>query len=428
MLNNILNGDILAEILSEENLLSLPNTLEELHLSDCKLHGNTLAHLTELTTLHLISCEADDTCIKNLPKCLTDLNISHHKNFTNNCLENRIYLKKLNISYCKQLTGDSLRNLTNLEDLNICDIDINDSQLSHLNKLKTLSISSYKITGECFSSLPNLEKLTVFSSLYKIKDENFVHLKKLKHMVSGNCKEYLEAPRTPIMDVHLMNFNNLKELIVDSCKNLTGECFYYLTNLEYLSINETNIKDDYFENLTQLKKLSMNNCMNITGKSFNNLTKLEELYATGSLLNDNNLQNCTNLQKLNLSNCYNVFGNGLTKMTKLEKLIINECQNFNGENLKYLSNSLDYLEADQVKLKDEHFMNLSKLRVLKIAYNNNITGEGLVNLTNLKNLGIYKCVNVSGKYLTNLSKLEFLSFRETKVRNEDLVNLKRLKL
>ncbi|KAL9656778.1 hypothetical protein ABK040_004315 [Willaertia magna] len=225
-------------------------------------------NLTNLKCLQIknTSCLStiEESCFKNLGN-LTKLTLqlsfpqiyNYLKNITNINLGNIFDDINLNeILYC-------LQNLTKLK-LQSCRKLIIEDNLQNLSKLKVLYISSTPIFGNLYN-MPNVTKLS-------LRDTN-------------------------IIDGQIMNLENLEELFISKCYNLTGECFEKFKKLKVLTVFEC-------------KHLNFNNVSQ-------HLHALKELYIKGNNLNvkDKDLENLVNIEILNISLCQNViYGKFLMKM------------------------------------------------------------------------------------------------------------------
>jgi len=170
--------------------------------------------------------------------------------------------------------------------------------------------------------------------------------------------------------------NNLKELHLTSCRNITGNKVKYLSKLNNLNVlNLTNCRKinklSFLSELINLKELNLTNCYRIINEELLFLSKL------------------TNLEILNLVNCYRITDNELKYLSKLNKLIklnLSGCDNITNNGLKYLSE-------------------LDKLVELNLSGCIDITNNGLKYLSKLNNLvklNISSCYNINDNGLLHL--------------------------
>ncbi|KAL9643356.1 hypothetical protein ABK040_014810 [Willaertia magna] len=333
--------------------------------------------------------------------------------------------------------------LFQLQNLNIVQDEINNfNLLDNFNYLKYLEIQNLP-ENFIFPNLPLLAELIIKKST--LQENTLINLpQQLKILnlhectLEDNCLNYL---------------NNLQELKLLDCKELSGEClqnfkqltkldirrFYGhnftnyisdLINLKHLTIQRHEFKynSNFLQKLINLEYLNVT-LEDIYEEDFNKLKKLQTLNISGNILSENCFTNLKNLKELSTSGCNNFTGKCLLNLKNLEKLNILEtdvkdeylinlqnlkeiyllyCNKITGECLLYLNNLQNLYISYNNNLKDEYFKDLNNLRVLNIY---KITDNYLQNLKNLQELCITNCENLTGKcfdYLINLKELSIL--------------------
>ncbi|KAL9656100.1 hypothetical protein ABK040_007718 [Willaertia magna] len=225
-------------------------------------------------------------------------------------------------------------------------------------------------------------------------------------------------------------FDNLNNLQIINSYNL--HLLKKFTNLKYLSINNCNINDYVLQNLKNLEKLNIENCKNITGTCFNYLTQLTSLrIIKNNILDDDHLINLKNLKKLYLKKCNNLNGTFLQKFNQLESLTLKNCNYIKPKYLSYLnSDTLKKLYvSDEHEVEGEYIRNLRNLESLTIN-SGDIGDEDFENLQNLMELNLKVFSDCfTGKCFNLLINLEILSIDSFLLDDFDLsclLNLKEL--
>ena len=217
------------------------NTLAGLtNLTKLNLFGNSnittdgVKPLTNLTSLKMSCTNAiETTCLVNMSKCLT----------------------KLNISFCsnRNITNDSISKLTNLTHLDIRGLlTLTDEAIVSLTGLRTLKLlNNPKITDDGIIGLTNLTRLCIMSGTVNI---------------IGSCIENMTG---------LLSLSN--------AGTAGGHYMRNLTNLTHLNIFHRNdITNDHISHLTKLVELDISYNKNIDHRGIENMLNLKLLDYRGN--------------------------------------------------------------------------------------------------------------------------------------------------
>lgn len=209
--------------------------------------------------------------IKDLTN-LTDLQLYHKNNITEDGIKDLINLKTLyicSISDNKNING--LMKLTNLISLSFFNPSLTDKNLSPLHKLKYLSLTNTNlITDNSLSRLTNLIELNL------------------------NCN------KSKITDDCLLRLTNLKSLSLRDNNKITNKGICNHTNLTKLDIG-TNDSITEISHLHNLKTLYADHNDKIGYSQIENLSKLKKLYCCNNYLLLSELHNISrNLKDLNV--------------------------------------------------------------------------------------------------------------------------------
>ncbi|KAL9652161.1 hypothetical protein ABK040_013930 [Willaertia magna] len=291
---------------STRNYKSLQN-LKSLTLESCQiLTFDLFQHLNNLEYLYLrnifFSKNFNEENIKTNKFDLNSLKFLYLDNFNNyfiqhfiNYTPNLICLKLLKCG--NQLIDIS--HLRKLETLQFESIHFKDEDLQHFIYLKNLNIS-YNLTlkGDFLSFFPNLESLTLksvnsyISSISCAKNLRNLTELSLQNCLSSNInlalkystklKKLTLKSTDSVKDEYLKRMTDLKYLIVEDCKEFTGNCLLNLCNLEHLQLTNTvKVEDSFFKNLKHLRYLYIRNCSKLSGDCLNYLNELKVLHCGG---------------------------------------------------------------------------------------------------------------------------------------------------
>ncbi|KAF2308871.1 hypothetical protein GH714_022411 [Hevea brasiliensis] len=316
-------------------------------------------------------------------------------------------LKRLLLNCCDHLTRlPSLKPLSGLQILDLSGSvmlkEINEESFEEKDNLKTLNLSGTSIiqlsfdnldicdlnlTGcsgleelPCTETLKDLKRLDLSdaSSLVRIKDNSFEHLKLLSYLNLSNTKV------TALPSVS--NLHNLRELLLRNCS-----CIEKLQNIE---------------GLIRLEVLDLSGCRSliaIEGEPFKLMSRLQTLNLSETKIKClPSLQNPSNLCHLVLRNCTN-----LQKLPPLESLSKLEVLDLSG------SSSLTEIKAEFLeRLTSLEILDLSEIKVEGV-----LTMSSLSNLINLNQLSLKDCSEIEKlPSLKSLSHLQVLDLSGTKIK------------
>lgn len=290
-------------------------------------------------------------------------------------------------------------------------------------KIKSTNKFFYNFYYITIDDLWNLSNKSLQNINNKILDKlNPFHLKKIN---LRNCSEL----------INLQNFINLEELNISKrnsteipygCIKLTklfvngGDLLNLnnFTNLKSLKINHTN-QTPIFSNLVNLEDLEIfNSKISIVPENLIKLTRLT-ITCRGEIVDTSTLTCFTNLKYLYLSDSYTI--SFTTNLTNLEAIDAERC------NLKIPSNSSKLTKLIIRKYDSKNINNLTNLKILKIAYDEN--ENNIYNLTKLENLCLGKTsVNFIPSTFINLTSLTIFG-NDCKIENiENLISLESLSI
>lgn len=340
-------------------------------------------------------------------------------------LTSHLVINKLNDSILEQYSAihsltlnaggqqvTKLSHLNKLKQLTLYRCDINEKELNCLTNLTYLFISMEKVGS--IKKLTNL--LTVYLNGEEIIDSrSLLFLTKLTSLISyGGFKAS-----------HITNCINLKRLCYNSySESLTKEVLTNLTNLESLSM----IAISKIENLNFLPNLE-----------FLELTAKAKAKATTSI--SMGIHQCSKLKHLKLEHDIDL----TIEASNILKLEIIDNNSFT--NIRKLNTLTSLRLSNKCALKDNHLIGLTNLKVLDLygcrnmknfsfltslnsLNSDQVNQETINNLLNLTNLGLLVTINVSSvSHLTNLRELQVCFCRNlSSIGSEALPYLTKLKL
>ncbi|KAL9651899.1 hypothetical protein ABK040_000245 [Willaertia magna] len=318
-------------------------------------------------------------------------------------------LKKLTLFFTRPVTDDYLEKFTNLNELYLSGSTekLNGKFLQNMNQLKILHLSGSNIEDKYF--LNNLTELNIFSCV-KVKGNGLQNLKQLKTLIIENegIINYKES---------IGNLINLTYLVIYDNSSFQNTNFLQnLINLENLVIVGFDCKDKDFYNLKNLKTLIING--NISGKCFKYLTNLKEV--DGELkMEGQYFKYLTNLEKLKIKEIKEPFTiEDFTHLKNIKQLTLT-VPTLNDNYLQFLTNLTDLDISGSQSINGDCLKNLVNLKTLN-ATETNIKDENLINLKKLRELDVTKCmniietltidgsINIKEEYLENLTNLIYL--------------------
>ncbi|KAL9645772.1 hypothetical protein ABK040_003504 [Willaertia magna] len=305
--------------------------------------------------------------------------------------------------------------------------------LQKFTNLKVLDVYGLQETN--LVPLPEILEELRITMVCVFNETSLFKLKQLKTLEISYCNE--------IKNEWLRDLNNLTELKIIGCKNISGECLQNFTQLKTLKFTSNDIiNDSQLCHLDNLTKLNIDDNFDISGDCFKYLKQLSSLNISRcENITDDCLVHLNNLISLNVLYCYKINGSSLQNLKQLQKLTVSITENnyktfmpnlTNLVNLKYLK-----IDFDIYQTTDSSFLqNSIKLETLKLKsyYEFKLNETDLINLINLKCLHINmrknkeKSIDESCfKFLTKLEKLTTTLAFENKY-YKYLTNLRKLKL
>ncbi|KAG6621201.1 hypothetical protein I3842_Q029200 [Carya illinoinensis] len=387
-------------------------TKEDKYISTLLIHGSRLSRAEPETffkpMLGLQNLAIIDPSFKSLPPSLSEMEklqmlvlrgCDQLQNIDDiQQLKSLIVLEISDACFLENIKDDLFEQMTNLRSLNFCGVPIKTlpSSLCKLSQLHWL------ILRRCSSleSLPSLKAhtnlevldLSGSTSLLKIRDKTFSHLKKIQFLDFSHTS----IKRLPFL-CNLGNLENLTRLLLHDCK-LTTLTSFTSDKLKILDLSKTEIKSlpsDFgnFPNLELLDLSYTSKLVKIPENAFENmLNNLHALNPSGIGLTLPYISNLTNLTQLSLRGC---------------------------------------LVPDQ---SEPNFGEHKKLEVLDLSETLITSLPSLENLTSLRELKLSGCSKLEQlQHLESLAHLEVLDLWETgikKFQNEiyELTHLKQLDL
>ncbi|KAL9641901.1 hypothetical protein ABK040_000839 [Willaertia magna] len=271
------------------------------------------------------------------------------------------------------------------------------------NEILNYIIKQFKICIELNNKLPNY----LFKINYlRVSRYNINLLNKFKNLKYLEISNLYFSPTIKKHEYIFPKFEKLIELKLHNCE-LPVDNIPFLSNLQKLELNNSSIgvnkitNLESFINLTELQIVNSN----IVENSLQNLKNLEklELIFRDVLQYDVDFSNLKNLKNLNIQGIINNFN----KLPNLEELTccLKNISNFN--NLKHIKR-LKITNLKKTKaITDKDLMELPNIVELDLHYNKDINGECLLKLTNLEKLNI-SYTKIADEHLINLQKLKYL--------------------
>jgi Leucine-rich repeat (LRR) protein len=379
------------------------------YYSGCKVRGEGLRHLNELTELKFLD-------LRDAP-LLTDAGLEHlkglkhletlylggywrpYENVGNDGLKHLgtlTSLKYLSLRFCNKVSDIGLQHLaglTNLTWLELTETQVTAAGVAKLEKVlgkcKINWKSPERRAAEWVRSIGGKVTIRVVDKVKEITDIN--------HLPPGPFQlitVFLDQQNGKVTDAGLENLKglaNLTNLQLEGCKNVGNaglEHLKGLTSLTDLRLRFTQVSDAGLKHLKELKKL----------KHLSLVTPCGPVKGTGLV----HLKELPNLTNLDLWGCGQVTGDGL-------------------EHLK----GLTVLGLASTGLTDAGLAHLKELKKLEHLYLPDCTKvsdaglEHLKGLTKLKELSLAGCTKVSNaglkhlKALTNLTKLDLTGTQVT---------------
>lgn len=278
-----------------KSIMLSKNTLIYLDLSWCHFPSDAITIFSDLNNLeHLNLCHVEnlnvDVIIEIARNCPKLKHFEYSDNNFNQVVPHRVfcelkYLKhleylrfpKVGLNYDGEcLIFDIANDCKELKYLNVGNgHNFSKSDISEITKLKNLenlhifhakkdSQSLINIASNC----PKLKKLIMpFKDISETALGKLTNLKKLEILFFLECKNLSDDVLTKIVD----NCENLENLTISKCKNITKASLNQVGKLQYLKVLQINdiaeVQNAMFNNLDKLEKLSCYNCATVTDES-----------------------------------------------------------------------------------------------------------------------------------------------------------------
>lgn len=175
-------------------------------------------------------------------------------------LQKMVSIMKQNINEIKRLDLNQL-SITGKKN----DIDL--QELVEFNNLETLGLKNFDINKNNISNICNVKNLILINCVINIPHKinsnieylRLVRCNNIEHNILNENIEILELENIESLDIdELIKYSNLKELKIDSCKNIANlNKISELISLESLSINEIEIDGINIDKMINLKKLNL---------------------------------------------------------------------------------------------------------------------------------------------------------------------------
>ena len=337
-----------------------------LFLSLCDDILNEISHFIDIKSKCILDCVNKSLSNKILTNVfVVDFYQLLDKSFVQNLLQQHKFLTLINLN-CNFSQISDLNYLTKLEILSCKNTQLNDNSIINLKSLKKIICSNTNLTEfnyfikltelncskclkihnksfyQCYNltildcSDTTLKVIQDFPNLTKLKFTNY--LNRFHNFEIINCEnlKYLEIS---CLGIHDLPFENLRELSIYECPNISDNSIIKCNKLEILKFHQTPIT-----NLNKFKKLKvlMTSSREITDETIKNCLKLEKLVCSGSSLTKFNgfkdltildcedctttlesFKGCENLTSLNISHYENFQRSDFNFLTKLLSIRIN---------------------------------------------------------------------------------------------------------
>ncbi|KAL9643675.1 hypothetical protein ABK040_016127 [Willaertia magna] len=321
------------------------------------------------------------------------------------------------------LTVENIHSLNEIFKRNIISLD-KENLPNYLNHLNSLYITKKQVPkeNEIFQNFTNLKVLRVFRA--SINDNNLKLLYNLEELWLNSCSKvigtcFLQLKKLKKLVLQFMNFideenlkelNSLEKLCIMNCKKIKGCCLQNLQQLQSLKIYNSNGYTTYFSSLINLKKLNFSVYLYSSNYTF--------------------LQKLVNLEKLTIIVKKQLTDNDFINLQKLKYLKLIKESNISGECFKHLIN-LEHFNCHGAKLPNLKEENLNKNLITLDLGENKISGKYLYLFKNLKQLAFQPNEQFKEDFLQNLStNLEIFEITGTSefkgLYLNKLINLKQL--
>ena len=261
-----ISGEVYKVKCSGVNPLNIPDTVQEMEISNCSLPGgilnkDILANKSKLQLLMLERCGINTISSDALQKLSS---------------VSRLYLNNNNISFIEHRT---FQNLTNLKELNLASnsiTSINDDTFFGLPNVIFLALSNNNITTiapNSFKYVQNVEGIFLASNKINSLDSSIFSGLSALRMVDVSNNNIKAIPDATFSDTSLeyldLTSNRLQSVPAEAIQRVLGSLQDLFLGYNQITTLDANIFEGFkFNSL----KLNGNNLSNIDSLAFNNVT------------------------------------------------------------------------------------------------------------------------------------------------------------
>lgn len=284
-----------------------------------------------------------------------------------------------NITFDDWVSSQHIEMLTNIRKLKIIECaNIGDNSLTKLTKLESLSEKG-NLTDQGICQLTKLRRLHLWKS--SITDWGLTHLNNLRSLTLSECHL--------ITDYSIQKLHQLDFLHIFKCDNITGSSFQYLINLRTLKIvRAKNIFQLHLSSMKHLHLLQIIECGKIIDESLMYSNAIQKLKLSSVNINGSCLEYFKNLQYLFLSGFgIRIDSRYVEYLSNLNTLTIIGTKITPVDDIKKL-NMISDLTLRATNITDDEISCLTAVRSLDIAYCKGVTDKSIPYLMNKIKLNI----------------------------------------
>jgi len=223
---------------------------------------------------------------------------------------------------------------------------------------------------------------------------------------------YIDLSNTNVADRHFHNFQGVKVLKLNNCRDVTGAGFEYLKGIRELHIENNDINGDTFQWLKGIQILNIKGNNLITDEAFRKLndSSIHTLDISRTNLNGSCFQWLQGIHTLDMMDCDQIQNDSLRWLKGIKVLNMSLCyqitnlQWLKGIHTLYMRGCSGVTVESFRSLKGIHFLDMSRC---------DISGECLKYLTGIHSLIIDDCHYISGLDIIPLGSIDFISVVRT---------------
>ncbi|RAP33483.1 hypothetical protein DID75_02155 [Candidatus Marinamargulisbacteria bacterium SCGC AG-410-N11] len=191
---------------------------------------------------------------------------------------------------------------------------------------------------------------------------NFKQYTNYTHIDLSNCEK-------ATLNNWLEPFENVKNINLSGCRQITDVGLAYLTNVREINLAQCKqITDVGLALLTQVIMINLTCCYQITDVG---LAKLPKSVTSINLtwcekITDAGLAYLTSVTSINLTWCKKITNAGLAHLTKVTKINLNTCSNITNNGLAYLKSVIEISLRWCDKITDDGLNNLENLQKIDL--------------------------------------------------------------